>query len=82
MRRLYQQQESEITAPPVAVKSAAGVVATAATVATVATATTAASTAGAENSKPKDVVFTLAQQQLLARLATNQARLAPEQEQR
>ncbi len=73
MRRLYQQQESEITAPPVAVKSAAGVVAT------VATATTAASTAGAENSKPKDVVFTPAQQQLLARLATNQARLAHEQ---
>ena len=82
MRRLYQQQESEITAPPVAVKSAAGVVATDATDATVATATTAASTAGAENSKPKDVVFTPAQQQLLARLATNQARLAPEQEQR
>ena len=79
MMRLHQQQAPESAAPPVAVKPAAEAVATDAIAAT---ATTAASTAGAESSKPEDVVFTPAQQQLLARLATNQARLAPEQEQR
>ena len=76
MMRLHQQQAPESAAPPVAVKPAAEAVATDAIAAT---ATTAASTAGAESSKPEDVVFTPAQQQLLARLATNQARLAHEQ---
>ncbi len=71
MKRLHQQQAPKTAAPQVTVKPVAP---------SEATDTTTKSPALTENSQPEDEVFTPAQKQLLARIATHQARLAHEQE--
>lgn len=73
MKRLHQQQAPKTAAPQVTVKPVAPSEATDTT-------TTTKSPALTENSQPEDEVFTPAQKQLLARIATHQARLAHEQE--
>ena len=74
MKRLHQQQAPKTAAPQVTVKPVAP------SEATDTTTTTTKSPALTENSQPEDEVFTPAQKQLLARIATHQARLAHEQE--
>ena len=74
MKRLHQQQAPKTAAPQVTVKPVAP------SEATDTTTTTTKSPTLTENSQPEDEVFTPAQKQLLARIATHQARLAHEQE--